>query len=158
MFQVTLRMFYKCNMTVIFYSGLWWHQKMNKYFVNMLQVVIPVSSVRDVKKYNSALSMLSIQTVGEKVRLCTYILFFIIFVLLFCFTFCAECFGLWFWHMDVQYNSAVKLECLHNPDPKVLGDVVKPLGVCGSETWHTPYWTPRLALTRINWLAYVEWF
>lgn len=32
----------------------------------MLQVVIPVSSVRDVKKYNSALSMLSIQTVGEK--------------------------------------------------------------------------------------------
>ncbi|XP_038550767.1 GRAM domain-containing protein 2B-like [Micropterus salmoides] len=30
------------------------------------KVVIPVSSVRDVKKYNSALSMLSIQTVGEK--------------------------------------------------------------------------------------------
>ncbi|XP_045908337.1 GRAM domain-containing protein 2B-like isoform X2 [Micropterus dolomieu] len=30
------------------------------------KVVIPASSVRDVKKYNSALSMLSIQTVGEK--------------------------------------------------------------------------------------------
>lgn len=44
-----------------------------------LKVVIPASSVREVKKHKSALSMLSIQTVdGEKVRLnmqTKYILF-----------------------------------------------------------------------------------
>lgn len=41
----------------------------SKYFINVLQVVIPASSVREVKKHRSALSMLSIQTSdGEKVR------------------------------------------------------------------------------------------
>lgn len=74
MFQVTLN----CNKTVMSSLKLREGNKI-QVFSRHTQVVIPVSSIKEVKKHNAALSMLTIQTANEKVRLHTFRTFYILF-------------------------------------------------------------------------------